>query len=467
MCVKFLKPIYIFLNLWYYNRTKRGCMQLFFDIIKYRGNIPINNGLYGFIYFFTQIIGILFILLYFHQFVFVILSSLKAAKIPQKVFKLHKIGFVISARNESNVIANLINSIRNNDYPQAMVNIFVVADNCTDNTAQICRDLGCIVVERFDQTKIGKGYALNYLFTKLHTEPEYADVIPDAYIIADADNVMTSNYITEMNKVYDSGYDVVASYRNTKNFGTNWISAGYGYWFLHESKHLNNARMIFNSSCFVMGTGFLISVDTIKEFNNWDFYTLTEDVQFSTEYALRGKKVGYCGNAEFFDEQPEKFKQSWNQRVRWARGYYQVYGLKGKELIKNMFKNFSCWDTLTSIFPAMILSLLTVVVLPICSIIALCVGDYVSALLAFTSLLANLAMMYVYIFLVGLTLCVTEWKKIKTTNFKKILYVFTLPIFMFTYIPISVRAMFGKVGWKPIIHTSNVKIEELEKTENK
>lgn len=442
-------------------------MQFFIDVIRYHGNIPFSSGFEGFVYAFAQIIGILFVLLYFHQFVFVILSSFKKAKIANKVFKLHTIGFVVSARNESNVIANLIKSIRLNDYPQNLVKIFVVADNCTDNTAQICRDLGCVVVERFDQTKIGKGYALNYLFNKLHNEPEYASLIPDAYVIVDADNVVKSNYITEMNKVYDSGYDVVASYRNTKNFGSNWISAGYGYWFLHESKHLNNARMIFKSSCFVMGTGFLISADTIKEFNNWDFFTLTEDVQFTTEYALRGKKVGYCNDAEFFDEQPEKFKQSWNQRVRWARGYYQVYGLKGKDLIKNMFKNFSCWDILTSIFPAMILSLLTVTILPICSIIGLCVGDFAAASLAFTSLIANLVMMYVSIFFVGLTLCITEWKKIKTTNFKKILYVFTLPLFMFTYIPISVRAMFGSVGWKPITHTANVNIEELEKKDSK
>ena len=143
--------------------------------------------------------------MYAHQVFYVILSLFKKAKVKNKEFKFHTIGIVISARNESKVIANLINSIRQSDYPQAMIRIFVVADNCTDNTAQICRDMGCVVVERFNKEQVGKGYALNYLFTKLHTEEEYASMVPEAYIILDADNTIKPNFITEINKVYDSG----------------------------------------------------------------------------------------------------------------------------------------------------------------------------------------------------------------------------------------------------------------------
>lgn len=437
-------------------------MTLISDLIKYHGQIPVESALHGFIYWFTQIIGLIFFLMYLHQFVYLIIGTIHHTKIKNPNFKYHTIGIVISARNESKVIGNLIKSIRANDYPQAMLKIFVVADNCTDNTAQICRDMGCVVFERFNTEQVGKGYALNYLFTKLHTEKEYADIIPEAYIVVDADNVLKTNFITEMNKVYDAGYKMVTSYRNSKNFGKNWITAGYGYWFLHEARHLNNSRMMIHSSCAISGTGFLISQDVVKEFGNWSFFTLTEDIQCSTEYAITGRKVGYCGTAELYDEQPETFKQSWRQRERWAKGFYQVFGRRGWSLVTHSFKNFSCWDVLTTLFPALVISLLMVVVTPICSIIALCVGQSHIAWLGIKYLLMAIGQMYLLMFIIATLVCITEWKKIKCPWYKKIIHLFTFPLFMFTYLPISVAAMFKKVEWKPIVHNANISLEEID-----
>lgn len=120
-------------------------------------------------------------------------------------------------------MGQLIESIRRNDYPAELVDIFVVADNCTDQTAALARSLGCIVYERNDPEKVGKGFALHYLFEHLHADPLYAERC-DAYVVLDADNILTKTYLTEMNKVFDRGYDMVTSYRNSKNFGENWIA---------------------------------------------------------------------------------------------------------------------------------------------------------------------------------------------------------------------------------------------------
>ncbi len=429
-------------------------MQLILDLIIHKGNIPIPSVMYGVVYFFVNILTLVFMLMYFHQFIYVILSLFKHAKVKNKEFKLHTIGVVISARNESKVIANLINSIRANDYPQAMIKIFVVADNCTDNTAQICRDLGCTVFERFNKEQVGKGYALNYLFTKLHTEEQYSSMIPEAYIILDADNTTKPNFITEMNKVYDSGYEMVTSYRNSKNFGTNWITSGYGYWFLHEARHLNNSRMILNTSSTILGTGFLISSALVKEFNNWEFFMLTEDVQCTMEYALRGGKIGYCDTAEVFDEQPETLKQSWKQRERWAKGYYQTLGKYGGPLLKNSFRNFSCWDVFTNIGAMLIMALVITVGFTAFTIISLVMWDVSALLCILLQLGLTIASIYLLMFVLALLICITEWKKINTAWYKKILYVFTFPFFMFTYYPIAITALikFKKVKWDPIQH---------------
>lgn len=441
-------------------------MQIFIDLIRYHGQIPLPSTLYAFIYFFSNIISLIFVLMYLHQFFYLIYGTFRKFKLPNKEFKLHKIGIVISARNESKVIGNLIKSIQANDYPKELYNIFVMADNCTDNTADICRELGCIVFERNDLEKIGKGYALNFLFNRLHNEKQFAPIVPEAYIVLDADNIIKPNFITEMNKVYDSGYEMVTSYRNTKNFGKNWITAGYGYWFLHEAKHLNNSRMALKSSCAISGTGFLISTDVVKEYDNWSFFTLTEDIQCSTEYAMTKRKIGYSGDAELFDEQPETLRQSWRQRERWAKGFYQVFGKNGRKLIGKALTNFSCWDILTTIFPALIITMLLIIGLPVCSIIGLCIGDYLSAGYAWVYLGLNFLYLYVIMFVIALLVLITEGKKIKTTWPRKIFHLFTFPFFMFTYIPISISAAFKKVTWKPIVHTANISIEDIENDAN-
>ncbi len=130
-------------------------------------------------------------------------------------------------------------------------------------------------VERFNKEKIGKGYALNYLFNKIHNEQEFSQYSCEAYIILDADNVIKPNFITEMNKMFDSGYEMLTSYRNSKNFGKICVTSGYGYWFLHQAKHVNNSRMFFKTSCAISETGFLISRKLVEEeFNNWEFFYL-------------------------------------------------------------------------------------------------------------------------------------------------------------------------------------------------
>ena len=151
-----------------------------------------------------------------------------------------------------------------------------------------------------------------------------------------------------MNKVFDRGYNVITSYRNSKNYDTNWITSGYSLWFIREAKYLNNPRMMLKTSCAVSGTGFLVNSSIIKKNNGWKFNLLTEDIQFSVVNILEGEKIGYCESAMFYDEQPTTFKQSWNQRMRWSKGFYQVMFRYGRELIAMMFKKremfVSCYD---------------------------------------------------------------------------------------------------------------------------
>ena len=107
----------------------------------------------------------------------------------------NKFALLIAAHNEEVVIGSLIESMLKLDYPKDMYDIFVIADNCTDDTAKISKGYGVNVCERFAEDKRGKGYALEWMFAKLFK----MDKKYDAVAIFDADNLVHKDFLKEMN----------------------------------------------------------------------------------------------------------------------------------------------------------------------------------------------------------------------------------------------------------------------------
>ena len=394
-----------------------------------------------------------FLLCYAYQFAYIPLAHLLRAK-PHKKAALHRFAVLICARNEQTVICDLIDSLHAQTYPQDKLKIFVMADNCTDATACVARGAGATVYERFDTAHVGKGYALDALLRNIaRDEPEGFD----GYFVFDADNLLRPDYVERMNETFSDGNDIITSYRNSKNYGDNWISAGYGLWFLRESKYLNHARTLLGTSCAVSGTGFLFSRRVLEEQDGgWPFHLLIEDIEFSVSHILDGYKIALCPEAELFDEQPVTFRQSWRQRMRWSKGYLQVLRQYGGKLLAGIFKgSFSCYDMSMNILPAFVLSVLSTV--SNLSLLTLQIANGAGTAEATLAILQMLGSMYLTLFVIGAITTATQWKKLHTTAWKKVLYAFTFPVFMFTYLPISIAALFAKVEWKPITHSVTAK----------
>lgn len=415
----------------------------------------------SFINIFNFIILLLFTGFYFYQAYYVVIALFRKSKVMTAQNNNNKYAVVIAARNESAVIGQLIDSIKQQKYPSELIDIYVVADNCTDNTADVARDAGAYVLERFNRQNVGKGYALDYAFKSIIASDEHYD----GYFVFDADNLLDENYVAEMNKVFDNGYKIVTCYRNSKNYDTNWISAGYSLWFLREAKYLNNSRMMLNTGCAISGTGFMVSDDIIRKNNGWKHHLLTEDIEFSIDNAIEGEKIGYCGTAVLYDEQPYIFEQSWNQRLRWAKGFYQVFAKYGKTLFKSIFtkKSFSCYDMLMTIMPALLLSLASVFINLVFLTVGLINIETYPEIISETSeaIIMSGVNSYLVLFILGLITTITEWKQINSTPMKKIKYIFSFPVFIFTYVPISIVALFRKIEWKPITHSIVKSIEEV------
>lgn len=414
------------------------------------------------------IISIVFTVCYSYQFLYIplqwILSARKRKADTNRGEASPKASgeyaVLVCARNEERVIGDLIRCLNEQTYRN--FTLYVLADNCTDSTPKIARELGAVVYERHDNENIGKGYALNMLLGNIRSEhPEGYD----GYFVIDADNILPCDYIEKMVVKSLEGHDILTCYRNSKNYGDNWISSGYGLWFLRESRYLNHARSLIGTSCAVSGTGFMFTRKVFEEIGGWPYFTLTEDIEFSIERITKGYKIGICTEAEIFDEQPVKFRQSWRQRLRWSRGYLQVLWRYGGKLIRGIFHgSFSCFDMMMNIMPAFFLSLISVTSNVVFGVIGLLRGgSIIEALLSTGEFFFD---MYLILFAIALITMITEWKHIRTSPFKKVLSAFTFPLFMFTYIPIALTSVFVKPGWKPIEHSvSASKIAERDKEE--
>ena len=378
---------------------------------------------------------------------------------PHREEKLHKYAVMIAARNEEMVLPHLLQSINAQDYPAELIDVYVVADNCTDNTAKAARACGAIVYERFNKEQVGKGYALDYLLG--HMEQDGGLDRYDAFMVFDADNLLDSQYVRNMNRIVGDGFKVFCGCRSSKNFGTNWITSGYGHWFLRESALMNRARMLVGASGLVNGTGFGFTLDVLKKAGGWKFFTLSEDTEFCAWCAINDVRIGYCHEALFYDEQPTGFLVSLRQRVRWMQGGMEVSIKYGGRLLRNVFKfcksSWYSFELMTLTFWGGLLGALAVV---FSIVIGALNGGGSGFALTLLSIFCN---SYLMLLFNGVLIVAVEWKRIAASAKEKILSVFTYPLFMMTFVIAAVMALFSKREWRPIAHTVAISSEQLQK----
>ena len=398
-----------------------------------------------------------FIVLFYsvYQLVFALLAYIKPVKKKKIIDKKHKFMAIISARNEEKVIENLIESLKLQIYPKNKIDIYVIADNCTDNTAGVAKDAGAIVYERFDETKKSKGYALEWFFEKVLQE--FPDKY-DAFCVFDADNIVAPNFFSKMNEKLCEGEKIVQGYRDIKNAEDNWLSANGAifYWTLNRIYHYSRYKLGLSS--FVQGTGFMVSMDVIKEQDGWHTRSLTEDIEFSFTQIARGYKIGWANEAVVYDEQTTGFVQTWNQRLRWAVGNFQSMKICVPKLVKSKKITPIIIDGLIylSSIPILFISVLTAL-FTLIEFSALTSRELYSVLNK--QLITTL--LFVALSIIQVTVVLALDKKSLKKAWKGII---TYPVFLvFTYV-VNLSAVFNqKLTWKPIEHVKSMKISEIQK----
>ena len=444
-------------------------------------------------------------------------------RIFPKAKKNHKYGIVIAARNEEKVIGNLLDSINKQDYPKELITTFVVCDNCTDNTYKVAKKYGAICYKRFDDEHKTKGYALKYLFECI--EKDYKRDSFEGFFVFDADNLLEPDYITRMNESFDAGEKIITSYRNTKNFDENWISANYAIHWLRSIRTAHRARSILRLATNIQGTGFLFASELVK--NGWKYTSLTEDRAFTADAVKEGYRISYNDKAMFYDEQPVNLKIALRQRLRWSKGHLQAFVETGPGLFVNIFfgkmfrKNkqniksnfflkivesirhrFASFDILMLMLPNSVIYFLLWFIF---SCILFANNSYIVGINGVNlfnggtilgSIMRNYFSLYIYVpngysaFFMGFYLAIwlrlfyligryienmwmaiyiffIEHKRIKKMSLKnKIVFTITWPIFDIIGKYTMYVAIFKKVEWKQIPHESKVTLDDIRGKKN-
>lgn len=397
---------------------------------------------------------------------FLFLSFFGLIKIKSKKTKKPTTSFalVVAAHNEEKVISGIVNSLNRLDYPKELYDVFVIADNCTDSTARIARQCGAQVFERMDTEKRGKGYALEWMFSKLFSMKKKYDSVA----VFDADNLVSKNFLSEINNKFLDGYKVVQGYLDSKNPNDTWITANYSISFWLSNRIFQLARNNIGLSSQLGGTGFCIKTDVLRELG-WGATCLTEDLEFTCKLVLNGYKVGWAHDAIIYDEKPLTLGQSWAQRKRWMQGFADVSSRYFFKLLKKGIKelNIVVLDcALYSIQPIIIVLLGIALVLNMYNQVVNApelISGVLSVLNNFNANITKVGGMGLIIlqFLYNPIILVLERK----LSFKILLYYILNPIYSLTWVPISIQGMLdkNKKEWSHTAHTRNIEITDLEK----
>lgn len=374
---------------------------------------------------------------------------------PQKKFAI-----IIPSHNEENVIVPLIKNLKSLDYPKELYDIYVIADNCTDRTAHLAKETGAKVIEHTSKVGElkGKPYAIQYALEILGEDLEKKY---DAISVFDADNLVSKNYLIEMNKHLLEGHKLIQCYLDTKNPNDNWVTLGYAtsYYYMNRSWQLAKSRLGLGNA--VGGTGFTVEVQLLNKIG-WSARSLTEDLEFTMQCLLEGEKAYWSHEARILDEKPVSFKSSCIQRLRWARGHWDVCFKYSPKLLKRWIlkRDFAAFDgfmylinpakMVTGSFLDLFLIIMTV------NLLFSDTKESITFLLPFHVVLTFFAFSLIYI-------VYSIRKDVKYVKVNYVKAILSMILTNISYLPLFVWALFTykRKEWNPTQHTRNIQIEDI------
>ncbi len=351
-----------------------------------------------------------------------------------------RFAIVVAARNEQTVIGRLVNSLLCQQYPRELFDIFVVPNNCTDDTAGEAFRAGANVL-LCDYPVRQKGDALRQAFLQLERRGY------DAYVVFDADNVVDPLYLQKTNDAFCAGAMVVKGRQMALNPKSSWVAGCYDLYFIGFDLFFNRPRANAGLSAKLVGTGFALHRSVLDQLGGWNTETIAEDAEFASQCALADIRIHWAPEAITYDEEPERFGVSVHQRKRWASGVIQV----GRAMLPQML--FYGSGRLNRDF---IFFLLTSQLAPISMLLM------AAARLAQPPALTEL-MLAVILYWTGSTALALSLQYIdRPKKMRNPLSALLFPLFMASWAPLQILALFYKTThWRQIHHGGSCKTKAI------
>lgn len=230
------------------------------------------------------------------------------------------VAILIPAHNEESMIADTVRVLLALNYPRDRFTVFVLADNCEDDTSAVARDAGAEVFERRQLDKRSKGYALAWCLK------EHKEVLSqfDAVSIIDADTTVDSEFLREISASLSCpGVDVVQGYYGVLNRDENWRTAltYVGFCLFNHVRACGRSRL--GGSSGLKGNGMAFRSSMLLKYG-WTAHTMVEDSQFSIDLLNNNHLVHYNPDAKVNAEMPARRREANPQRIRWELGRLQL-----------------------------------------------------------------------------------------------------------------------------------------------
>lgn len=416
-----------------------------------------------------SVIGlVLFLMVSRYYLTYFVIACIKVKKLPNSK-SFTKFAVLIPARNESKVIRGILQCFKDMKYPREFYDVFVIIESAEDPTKEIAENYGFTVIIRGDLTnRKTKGYALDdaYHYIKDH------GLKFDAFMVFDADNIVSNDYLFHMNNVYQSGYQVGNGYRNFTNADQNWLTACSATLFSYINQFTSRGRSMLFNKANLTGTGYFIAYEIVDNEGGWIWNGMTEDVQLTTYCYYHGVKMHYYPYAVYYDEQSESFKVNRTQHCRWVRGFFanrkkfqkkdNQYGNESK--IKKALMRF---EYNVSIYPFIAICVIYVLCFLAALVIAI-IGafqGYENVGLLFVKAIFQLFLLWaIFMFASAFTIGIDN-KNLKLKPKRIISVVLTYIIFFFTFVLGFFDGLFNKklrTDWKVVEHQGEITNKDAE-----
>ncbi len=246
-----------------------------------------------------------------------------------------KFDVVVPAHNEEEGITRTVANLSAMDWPGPFRRIVVVADNCTDKTAERAREAGATVLVRNDPTLRGKGYALKRAF-----EESLREGFADAVVVVDADTVVSSNLLHAFASRLQGGAHAIQAHYGVSNSSVSW-----------RTRLMTVALALFNGvrsmgrerlgvSTGLRGNGMCFSRDILRRVPH-EAFSLVEDLEYGIRLGQAGERVFYAWEAEVQGEMVSSEKASRSQRRRWEGGRREMVRRWAPPLVREALRRRS------------------------------------------------------------------------------------------------------------------------------